>query len=97
VEATRQGVVGGPGVCQPRVTILDVEATWSTAEQGSRVNLPDLEPDPVIEAYKRDVDLSILRANLRRTPAERIANLQAMVQFAEELRRGRSRRALGGP
>lgn len=43
--------------------------------------------DAVIEAYKRDVDLTLIRENLRRTPEERLRNLQAMQRFAEELRR----------
>lgn len=54
------------------------------------------EPDPVIEAYKRDLDLSLLRENLRRTPAERLANLVALQRFFFEVRRAgeaaRSRR-----
>jgi hypothetical protein len=30
--------------------------------------LPPLEPDPVIEAYKKDIDRSLLRERLKRTP-----------------------------
>jgi hypothetical protein len=45
-----------------------------------------LEPDPVIERYKQDVDRTLLRANLRRTPEERLSNLMALQRFAEELR-----------
>ena len=30
-----------------------------------------MEKDPVIEAYKRDVDRTLLRENLKRTPEER--------------------------
>ena len=32
-----------------------------------------LEPTPVIEAYKKDVDRTLLRENLKLTPAERLA------------------------
>lgn len=32
----------------------------------------ELEPDPVIEAYKKDVDVSLLRENLKLTPAQRL-------------------------
>lgn len=46
-----------------------------------------LEPDPVIEAYKRDVDRTLLRENLRRTPEERCRNFLAAYRLAEELRR----------
>jgi len=44
-----------------------------------------LEPDPVIERYKQDVDLTLLRANLRRTPEERLLNLMALQRLSEEL------------
>jgi hypothetical protein len=32
------------------------------------------EADPVIEVYKRDVDRTLLRGNLRLTPQQRIEN-----------------------
>jgi len=46
-----------------------------------------LEPDPVIEAYKKDVDRTLLRQNLMRTPDERWKLLTAQLRLAEELRR----------
>ena len=46
-----------------------------------------LEADPVIEAYKRDVDRTLLRQNLRRSATERVENLIALQQLAEEARR----------
>lgn len=45
------------------------------------------EPDPVVEAYKRDVDRTLLRENLRLTVEERFERLMRLQQFAEELRR----------
>ena len=52
-----------------------------------------LEPDPVIEAYKKDIDRTLLRANLARTVEERIQNLGRLQRFALELKRaGRARR-----
>jgi hypothetical protein len=42
--------------------------------------------DPVIEAYKRDVDVTLLIENLKLTPEQRIVNLQALVRFQEDLR-----------
>jgi hypothetical protein len=45
------------------------------------------EPDPVIEAYKKDVDRTLLQQNLRRTPAERLRNLQSWQRFVLECRR----------
>lgn len=50
--------------------------------------------DPLIEAYKKDVDRASIRENLRRTPEQRILNLQSLQRFAAELRRaGRELRA----
>ena len=46
-----------------------------------------LSPDPVIEAYKRDVDRSLLRENLKLTVEERLDKLFKLQQFATELRR----------
>jgi hypothetical protein len=43
--------------------------------------------DPVIEAYKRDVDLTLLRKNLRLTPEERILAAMELQKLAEEVRR----------
>ncbi len=52
-----------------------------------------LEPDPAIEAYKAGIDRTLLRQNLKRSPAERLANLVALQRFAEEVRRaGRTAR-----
>ncbi len=45
------------------------------------------EPDPVIEAYKRSVDRTLLRQNLRRSPEERWKLLAAATALAEEVRR----------
>jgi hypothetical protein len=46
----------------------------------------DLEPDPVVEAYKAGVDRTLIRGRLARTPAERADDLVALARFAEELR-----------
>ena len=46
-----------------------------------------MQPDPVIEAYKRDLDQSLLRENLQKTPTERVAALMELQRLAEEARR----------
>lgn len=46
-----------------------------------------LEADPVIEAYKKDVDRTLLRENLKLTVEERLRNLMRHQRFAEEMRR----------
>jgi hypothetical protein len=43
--------------------------------------------DPVLEAYKKDVDRSLLRENLKLTPEERLLKHQAFVGSLEGLRR----------
>lgn len=50
--------------------------------------------DPVIEAYKRDVDITLLRRNLERTVEERIQTAMELQKLADEVRRaGRALRA----
>ena len=45
------------------------------------------EPDPVIDTYKKDIDRTLLRANLARTVEERLQNLARLQRFGNELRR----------
>src|SRR5688500_10711192 len=46
-----------------------------------------VEVDPVIEAYKRDIDRTLLRENLRKSVEEQLAALVALQRLAEEARR----------
>jgi hypothetical protein len=48
---------------------------------------PPFERDPVIEAYKKDVDRTLVVENLKLTVEERLGNLVAMQRFASEVRR----------
>jgi hypothetical protein len=65
-----------------------------------RCGLEELAPpdvfDPVIEAFKRDVDRTLLRANLRLSVAERMDNFQkfmdSLTALAEAGRRERDKR-----
>jgi hypothetical protein len=43
--------------------------------------------NPIIELYKRDVDRTLIRENLKRTVTERFERHQAMQRFALEMRR----------
>ncbi len=45
-----------------------------------------LEPDPVIEAYKKDVDRTLLRENLKLTVDQRLRKLEDMLRFLEDWR-----------
>jgi hypothetical protein len=46
-----------------------------------------LQSNPVIEEYKRHVDRTLIRENLRLSVTERFEKLMALQKFAEELRR----------
>jgi len=43
--------------------------------------------DPVIEAYKRDIDRTLIEKNLRLSVDERFLQLIELQRFADELRR----------
>jgi len=73
-------------VTEPRRTADGWVADFAPLDR----DLP-FEPDPVIEAYKAGIDRTLLRENLRRTPEERLRNLQAWQRFALEWRRAGSR------
>ncbi|MBV9656933.1 MAG: hypothetical protein JO295_02375 [Verrucomicrobia bacterium] len=47
--------------------------------------------DPVVEAYLSGVDRTLLRENLKLTPAERLEKLVRFSAFAAELRRAGQR------
>ena len=58
---------------------------------------PMMNPmDPVIEAFKRDVDRTILRENLKLTPEQRVLELMETLRAAEEFERA-GRRLRGEP
>jgi isocitrate/isopropylmalate dehydrogenase len=58
---------------------------------------PDLPPDPVIEVYKKDVDITLIRENLKLTYTERALKLMELQRMADELRRaGREARERKG-
>jgi len=57
---------------------------------------PELAPadyvDPVIEVYKKDVDRTLLRENLKLTVQERFDQFIRFMEFVAEVRGARSRR-----
>lgn len=56
-----------------------------TAKPRSGVDM--VAPDPVIEAYKRHIDRTLLRENLKLTVEDRFRKLMELQRFAGELRR----------
>ncbi len=61
----------------------DRKATQPAAEEAP------LPPDPVIEAYKKDVDRTLLRQALELTVTERFEELMELQRFAEALQNSR--------
>lgn len=55
-----------------------------------------LLPDPVIEAYKKDVDRTLIRENLKLSHEERLLKLMQLIRFADELRQAGRRAAQQG-
>lgn len=49
------------------------------------MNRPSLL-NPVIEAYKKDVDLTLIRENLRLTPDQRVRKFVSFMRLIDELR-----------
>ena len=45
------------------------------------------EVDPVVEFYKKDIDRTLIRQNLKRSVEERFLNATEMTRLADELRR----------
>lgn len=48
---------------------------------------PLVHDDPVVAAYRRDIDRTLLRENLRRSVAERLEGLHSMGRLSTKLRR----------
>ena len=51
--------------------------------------------DPVIEAYKKDIDRTLIRQNLKLSVEDRFLHAMALARFADEMRRaGRAARVV---
>ena len=51
-------------------------------------------PDPVVEAYKKDIDRTLIRENLKLSVEDRFCKAMALARFADEMRRaGREARS----
>ena len=42
--------------------------------------------DDIVDRYKRDVDVSLIRERLKRTVEERLEDLMSLAAFADQLR-----------
>jgi hypothetical protein len=57
--------------------------------ESAKLEWVSLEPSPVIEAYKKDVDRTLIRENLKLTPDERVKKMVSALRFVEEVKRSR--------
>ncbi|MCA9239626.1 MAG: hypothetical protein KDA37_05480 [Planctomycetales bacterium] len=48
--------------------------------------LPPITPNPVIDAYKPGIDMTLVRENLKLTPTERLEKLQALLRGTDALK-----------
>ena len=91
---TTQSVVGRieAGIGSPRVETM--ERLLQAAGFRAQVVLePLVVEDPVVAAYKRDIDRTLVRENLAKTAEERVRALQALQHLATEAQRaGTARR-----
>jgi len=55
------------------------------------MSTPHSSIDDIIELYKRDVDRTLIRENLKLTPTQRLQRLEDAQRFAEEVRKSGER------
>jgi len=63
----------------------DPKLTPGTAQPSAESIAAD-RPDPVIEAYMKDVDRTLLRENLKLTVEQRFEKYERFLEYARELR-----------
>ena len=69
-------------------TLETLERLLAAAGFELRLELvPKATPDPLVEAYKRDVDRTLLRENLGKSIDERLRSLADLQEFGQELLR----------
>ena len=100
---TQQQLAERAGTSQPAVarlergagspTLATVQRLVGAAGFDLRIELlpRPVHRDPVVEAYKRDVDRTLLRENLRKTVDRRLRDMEAFRRDAEQLRRAAQR------
>lgn len=84
--ATSQPAVARIENGQASPTVATLQRLVAAAGYDLRVELvPTAAPDPVIETYKRGVDRTLLRENLRRSIQDRLQSLLELHELSEEL------------
>jgi transcriptional regulator with XRE-family HTH domain len=84
---TTQSVVGRVEADLGNPTAATIGRLLTAAGFELRVTLQPTDPgDPVVAAYRKDIDRTLLRENLKKTPEQRVRALQALVRLANEAR-----------
>lgn len=74
-------------------TVSTLERCAAAAGFALRIVLDPLPPsDPIIERYKRDVDRTLLRENLRRTVEQRLTSLSEWQEAGNALQQATARK-----
>lgn len=81
-----------------RPTLATLERTLAAAGFALRCELvPLADPDPVVALYKKDVDRTLLRANLACSVDERLRSLEEHQAFGREVQRAVAHAKTCGP
>ena len=81
-----------------RPTLATLKRTLAAAGFALRCELvPLADPDPVVALYKKDVDRTLLRANLSRSMDERLRSLEEHQAFGREVQRAVAHSKTRGP
>ena len=73
------------GLVSPSIRTVERILAAAGFDLGAELR-PRRVADGVVDAYKKDVDRTLLRENLTKTPEERVSSLQALVRLADEAR-----------
>ena len=93
---TAQSVVARIERNQANPTIETVRRLLDAAGFALRVDIvPKAVVDATVEAYKKDVDRTLLRGNLEQTPDQRIRALVSLQRFGKEVQRAVRQRKRG--
>jgi hypothetical protein len=71
------------------------DAAPKTANEGKAISLSTEYRDPVIEAYKKDVDRTLLRENLKLSVEERVRKAENIHRSIEQWRGAARRKPQG--
>jgi hypothetical protein len=63
-----------------------LRVAWRARRYVDRMASTRLPPDPVIEEYKKHVDMTLLRRNLHLTPEQRLRQAMKLLHDTEALR-----------